>query len=91
MGKLDNSKENPFQTLLFGSNTQRRPPALTSEMKELALVMCEETFSDNISCDLQMPNQRLSPRRNDSHLYMRQHTEIAQRSADCIVRCPTAY
>lgn len=28
---------------------------------------------------------------NDSHLYMRQHTEIAQRSADCIVRCPTAY
>lgn len=88
-------KENPFQsptdTLLFG-NTE----AEASSGIDLwnGGISCGYVWG-NIFCQYLLWPTDAKPKtvspQNDSHLYMRQHTEIAQRSADCIVRCPTAY
>lgn len=94
-GKLNNSKENPFQsptdTLLFG-NTD----AETSSGTDLWNGGISSGYvQGNIFCQYLLWPTDAKPKtvspQNDSHLYMRQHTEIAHRSADCIVSCPTAY
>lgn len=95
MGKLDHSKEIPFQTppatLQFGN---------TDAETSSGIDLCNEGISSgyvwgNIFWQYLLWPTDAKPKavspQNDSHLYMRQHTEIAQRSADCIVRCPTAY
>lgn len=91
-GKLAHTKENPTPTDTLLSNTE----AEASSGIDLwnGGISCGYVWG-NIFCQYLLwptdPKPKTVSPQNDSHLYMQQHTKIAQRSADCIVRCPTAY